>query len=655
MKFFRVLFFVFLFLPVWAPNRAELAPRVLLYKEGELIVKFKSNREVLSQAVHGKLGARVVKNLYKGQLQLVKLPPGMSLEEGIRKYRQDPNVEYAEPNYIVRKAVIPNDPYFTNQWALYNSGTGIDIRAPSAWDLHTGNGTVIVAVIDTGVDYLHPDLRDNIWNNLNEIPNNGVDDDGNDYVDDVRGWNFARGNNDPMDDDADGHGTHVAGIIGAVGNNGIGISGVNWRVKIMPVKVLDETGGGSLADVISGIYYAINNGAKVINASYGYPAYCISVTPSIAEREAIEEANRRGVIFVAAAGNYRCNNDINPFYPASYPVDNVISVGSFGISGGMSGFSNYGSRSVHLLAPGENIYSTIRGSYNYLSGTSMASPFVSGVSALVMSYRPTLSHLQVKARILNGVEQSSSLEGKVMTSGRLNAYRALAVEDLPAIFKLDGREVFPLDRLTLEGINFGSNGRVSVESLDGTVEASVISWSDRSIEIIVPQRAISGYLRVENSIGQSYGFYIKVSIKAPTGLRLRFLSDRSVELIWTDNSTNEEGFIIERKTETGIFSELARVPANTTSYIDASLSPSTTYIYRVRAYNSKDTSGASNEEGIQTAPFGYAQEKDGGGCSLGRGSYANALVWLLLPAFVLARRIRKTVLKIPSSGCPHSE
>ncbi|MDW8433758.1 MAG: S8 family peptidase, partial [Aquificaceae bacterium] len=262
---------------------------------------------------------------------------------------------------------------------------------------------------------------------------NGVDEDNNGYVDDCFGWNFASNNNNPMDDDSDGHGTHVAGIIGAVGNNGIGVSGVNWGVKIMPVKFLDAQGYGTVEQAVRAIRYAVDMGAKVINASYAYPSGCFSVSPSITERNILEYAKSRGVIVVSASGNYGCNNDNTPFYPASHRLDNVLSVSASNSIGGLPSWSNYGLRSVHLAAPGVKIYSALPSNqYGFLSGTSMASPFVSGAVAMLFSCRPELSYLQIREILLSTAMALEDLRRTTISGGMLRLDRALQSPPVPA-------------------------------------------------------------------------------------------------------------------------------------------------------------------------------------------------------------------------------
>lgn len=428
------IFFILLSLFNFSYSKEKVDSAPYLYKKGEILVKFKTTN-IKTQTIHNRIHANVLKRFKHLNIELIKLPAGLTVQDAIRFYSSDPDVEFVEPNYFVKKAVYPNDPYFDNQWGLNNIGQivnnikgteGADISAPEAWNLSTGSKDVIVAVLDTGVDYNHEDLADNIFRNeaeCNGQPN--VDDDSNGYVDDCIGWNFVNNNNDPMDDDVDSHGTHVAGIIGAVGNNGIGITGVNWHVKILPVKVLDSNGGGDIATIIEGIEYAVNMGAKVINASYTYPQSCIYILPLQGDKEAIEFAKENGVLFIAAAGNYGCNNDQTPFYPASHPLNNIISVTATDQNDEMPYWANYGIDSVYVAAPGDNIYSTIKGGYEFLSGTSMATPFVSGLAALIYSSHPEYTYLETREVILSSADKLFSLENKIASKGRINAYQAL--------------------------------------------------------------------------------------------------------------------------------------------------------------------------------------------------------------------------------------
>ncbi|OFZ75163.1 MAG: hypothetical protein A3K03_07145 [Bdellovibrionales bacterium RIFOXYD1_FULL_44_7] len=296
----------------------------------------------------------------------------------------------------------------------------MDIGAAEAWQITTGSHDVTVAVIDSGISYSHPDIIENMWTNiLEKNGKSGVDDDGNGYIDDIHGYSFESGKESGNPMDGIGHGTHCAGIIGARGNNGQGIVGVNWNVKLMAVKFVSDSGEGTSEAAIKSISYAINNGAQIISNSWG------GGPESKALVETIERANQKGILFVAAAGNDQADNDAKPFYPASYPIDNIISVTAIDNQGRLTPFSNFGKKSVHIAAPGMNIASTVIKDYMISSGTSMAAPFVSGVAALLLANQPSLTGRELKERIINTAKALPGLQGKVLNRGLVNAYNAL--------------------------------------------------------------------------------------------------------------------------------------------------------------------------------------------------------------------------------------
>jgi len=341
------------------------------YVPGEILVKFKPHVAAVSRrGFNERFRAKEIRTIPGIEVQRLRLPKELPVEEVLQSYQSNPDVEYAEPNYVRRALVVPNDPRFSDLWGLHNTGQVVngtggavdaDVDAAEAWDLNTGSANVIVAVIDSGIAWDHPDLAANIWNNPGEIPGNGIDDDADTFVDDVRGWDFVTEDNDPMD--ANGHGTHVAGTIGAVGDNGIGTVGVMWRTKLMALKFIDAAGLGTVADEIEAIAYAIAKGARIINASYG------SSTCSLSEHNAIAAANTSGVLFVAAAGNDGTDNDTVPQFPASYSVPvmcgsttlvalpNVLAVTATEQTDEKAAFANFGLTSVQVAAPGVNIYS----------------------------------------------------------------------------------------------------------------------------------------------------------------------------------------------------------------------------------------------------------------------------------------------------------
>lgn len=353
------------------------------------------------------------------------------------EYRKLPEVEYAEPSYEISldhggggfKHLHPNDPRFTEQWGLSNDGRdggkeGADISAMRAWATTTGNDDIVVAVLDSGVDYAHSDLINNIW--FRPVIIKRYEDSQIGTIEDLHGYNAIENSGDPMDDN--GHGTHCAGIIGAEGGNSIGISGVNWKVKIMPLKFMNKNGFGTTKDAIEAINYVINRkragvNVRVISASWG------STMRSRALEDVIKKAYEADILFVAASGNASADTDRKPHFPASYKLGNVISVAALNRNDELANFSNYGAKSVHIAAPGAQILSTWLGDeYEERSGTSMATPVVSGVAALVLAKRPKLPVDELRSLLLNSVDTIPSLNGKTSTGGRINAAKAVGAE-----------------------------------------------------------------------------------------------------------------------------------------------------------------------------------------------------------------------------------
>jgi subtilisin family serine protease len=354
-----------------------------------------------------------------GNLQIVEVPAGETVENLVAQYQQSGLVEFAEPDYLVyADATLPNDPFFTNGllWGLNNSGQNsgtphADIDATDGWDVLTSASNIVVAILDSGIRATHQDLASNMWVNP---------------LDGGHGYNAFTGTNDPTD--VDGHGTLVAGVLGAVGNNGIGVCGVAWQVQMMACKCLSG-GTGSDSTVTACIDYALANGAKIINASFDSP------TPSLAVSNAIVAAQAAGVIWVASAGNNTYNVEVNPSYPTCYGIDNIVSVAYTTRNDVLGGFSNYGSTHVALAAPGDQIYSTISFSdTSYyppsnlginIAGTSFSAPYVSGACALLMAQYPSDTYRQTISRLLNATDQVPSLAGKCQTGGRLDLRKVL--------------------------------------------------------------------------------------------------------------------------------------------------------------------------------------------------------------------------------------
>ncbi len=378
-----------------------------------------------------------------GGMRVILVPDGLTPTEACTQLAATGRYEFVQHDHLLQTAATPNDPRFTDetQWHLRNNGQaggtiGADINAVAAWDLRSSAANVIVAVIDSGARLTHQDLAPNLWINPREIAGNGRDDDGNGYIDDVHGINArislrTAGGGNPTDEDVTrSHGTHVAGIIGAVGNNGIGGSGVAWNVQLMILKFLGgDEGTGATSDGIECIDYAIARGAKIINASYGAIG---SNSFDQAQAQAIERARAAGIIFVAASGNDSLNLDISRAYPASHLVDNVLAVGNSTRLDDLATSSNTGSGAVDLFAPGSEISSvgsTDDTSSLVLSGTSMAAPMVSGAVALLKAQFPQDNYRQTINRLLRGVAPRPAFVGKARTGGRLDVSAALRVTD----------------------------------------------------------------------------------------------------------------------------------------------------------------------------------------------------------------------------------
>ncbi len=411
---------------------------------GELIVGFERGASPAGRrAAVANVGAAEEESFPEIRAALVKVPPAQT-DAAMKRLLADPRVRYVEPNHVLSIAATPNDPSFGQLWGLHNTGqTGgaadADIDAPEAWDVSTGSAGVVVGVTDTGVDFSHPDLAAQQWVNAGENcgstdpgivcaqRSDSVDNDGNGFVDDWRGWDFANNDNNPFDDN--NHGTHVAGTIGAVGNNGTGVVGVNWNVRIMALKFLSSAGSGTTAGAIGATMYAANMGAHVSSNSWGGGPFDQGLL------DAIEYGASRGMLFVAAAGNDGKNNDPSPTYPSSYDSEAIVSVAATDHNDAVAFFSNYGAKSVDLGAPGVSILSTTPGGgYQSFSGTSMATPHVAGVAALLKARFPSASLYGLKALLLRTVDAKNTLAGKTTTGGRLNAFTAVSCVDAPQVW-----------------------------------------------------------------------------------------------------------------------------------------------------------------------------------------------------------------------------
>ncbi len=405
----------------------------------EVLVKFKAGTTATKKAeliakLSGKVKEKILTKIMEKQgdqdgIELLTIPG--SVADAVLAAKGSSDVEYAEPNYVYHHDATSNDTYYTNGslWGMYGDASSpanqFGSQAAEAWAAgHTGSSTVYIGIIDEGYMYTHEDLSANAGINPGEIAGNGVDDDGNGYKDDVYGWDFVKNDNTVYDGTSDDHGTHVAGTIGAKGGNGKGVAGVSWNVKLLSGKFLGAK-GGTTANAIKAIDYFVDlkvrHGINLValNNSWGGGGYTQSLY------DAIERANLEGILFIAAAGNDGVNNETSPHYPSSYSNSNIISVASITSTGAISSFSNYGAASVDIGAPGSGIYSTLPGAsnkskYGSYSGTSMATPHVSGAAALYASTHPGATAAQIKAAILNSAVGTASLSGKCTTGGRLN-------------------------------------------------------------------------------------------------------------------------------------------------------------------------------------------------------------------------------------------
>ena len=431
------------------------------YKDGEVIIKYKNTSAAEFSAssarshrkdLHRKHGSESVKEFRHHRMELVRLQKGVRIEDAIRSYLQDPAVEYVERNYVRRALATVNDTLFTKQWDFSNTGqtggkTGADMKMPQAWDISKGSNDVVVMVIDTGVDYNHEDLAANMWVNPGETAGDGIDNDGNGYIDDVYGIDAVNADSDPMDDN--GHGTHVAGTIGAVGNNLLGISGINQNIRIIGCKFLDINGSGADDGAIQCLEYARDlrdKGVNIVatNNSWGGGGYSQALESAIRDQG--------DILFIAAAGNEGTNNDVTSFYPANYNLPNLITVSATDHNAIKPIWGNTGRTTVEVSAPGVNIVSLraagtdIYGDglhfipdgdqnamYYRASGTSMATPHVTGLAALIKAWNPSLDWKAIKNLIISGADPVTSLESQTITGRRINAYGSLTCTDKPTL------------------------------------------------------------------------------------------------------------------------------------------------------------------------------------------------------------------------------
>lgn len=451
-------------------ERAVAAPAAVPFSRERILIIPKAGREAALENQHA--GEKVkIKRKFPGlgNIHVIELPPGADPEAVVERYRRNGHVEAADLDFQRwQPAAVPNDPYFVGDllWHLNNTGaTGgtpdADIDAPEAWDILNSASNIIVAIIDSGARLTHEDLAANLWTNPgetgldqfgNDKATNGIDDDGNGYIDDVHGVNVLTGSGNPMDDFS--HGTPVTGMIGAVGNNGLGVCGVAWKTQLMPVKFF-YPGNPSDSDLMVALDYARAKGAKIINFSYTAP------TSTSVLSNAFLAMQNADIVVVTAAGNNRLDNNVTPKYPASYKMSNLVAVAATDRSDNLYYWSNYGSTSVHLAAPGVGIYSTVYGAdnaYDSGDGTSFAAPLVSGAAALLRAKYTNESSAQIIRRILNGVDVLPGLAGRCITSGRLNLRRALDPASLPQFSKTNAVYAWvPTNGLTRTNMPFSTS------------------------------------------------------------------------------------------------------------------------------------------------------------------------------------------------------
>jgi thermitase len=635
----------------------ETTPDGHRYRAGEVLVQFKedvTDQQVAGAFEHGRLG--LIKHIQTpamkahGRIGITRTATGLSVPEAVRRLNQLPGVEFAEPDWVATQQFESNDPFYLDgslwgmfsddaPWAIGPAATfnPFGTQAEKAWAAgFVGSSDIYVGILDGAPQLDHPDLAANIWTNPGEIAGNGLDDDGDGYVDDVHGWNAIADKGLVANaGDADPHGTHLAGTIGAVGGNGQGVAGVNWNVTM--ISGMCFAGGfGYHSDIIQAIDYMVNLKTKkglnivALNCSFAGTAY------SQAMFDAFTRAAKAGIISVAAAANSSTNIDLGPVYPAAYNTtasagyDAIVSVAAITRDGALSSFSNYGHTNVDLGAPGGEklsadhipeleIVSTVpTNAYGYMRGTSMAAPHVTGAIALYASVHPGSTPAQTRNDLLTaGVRPLAALQGITVTGGTLDIgnlmtvpANTLAAPAAPATLRAVAASGTHVD-LSWKDQSNNELGFDLERSTDGatyyladTVGAAQVSYSDLTVQ---PGHTYFYRVRAYNPGGSSaYAPATSVATpavalpKAPSSLTATALSAGSgVSLAWKDNSSNEDGFQIERKTGS-TWQVLTTVAANTKTFKDASAARRTTYTYRVLAFNVAGGSPYSNQVSVTT-------------------------------------------------------
>ena len=635
----------------------ETTPDGHRYRAGEVLVQFKANvndQEVAGAFQHGRLG--LIKHIQTpamkahGRIGITRTATVLSVPEAVRRLNQLPGVEFAEPDWVATQQFESNDPFYLDGslWGMFSDDAPGAIgaaatynpfgtQAEKAWAAgFVGSSDIYVGILDGAPQIDHPDLAANIWSNPGEIAGNGLDDDGDGYVDDVHGWNAIADKGLVSNvGDADPHGTHLAGTIGAVGGNGQGVAGVNWNVTM--ISGMCFAGGfGYHSDIIQAIDYMVNLKTKkglnivALNCSFA-GAY------SQAMFDAFTRAAKAGIISVAAAANSSTNIDLGPVYPAAYNTtasagyDAIVSVAAITRDGALSSFSNYGQTNVDLGAPGGErlsadhipeleIVSTVpTNAYGYMRGTSMAAPHVTGAIALYASAHPGSTPARTRNDLLTvGVRPLAALQGITVTGGTLDIgalmtvpANTLAAPASPATLRAVAASGTHVD-LSWKDQSNNELGFDIERSTDGvtyyltdTVGAAQVSYSDLTVQ---PGHTYFYRVRAYNPGGSSaYAPSTSVATpavtlpKAPSSLTAKALATgKGVSLAWKDNSTNEDGFQIERQTSSG-WQPLATVAANSKTFTDASAAAQrTTYTYRVLAFNVAGGSPYSNQVSVTT-------------------------------------------------------